>query len=163
MGQSQCGDSVICTDEAWNLSINESVVASWVLIVIYLVVRFVQHLFGAYYAQANRELLRVSKKRRFRVSSCCPLAGVHKQAVLQLCRSLCHVVTFVLILQKNWVMFGLLIVLDVIFVYVRFCIQHKDKDYTESKYEDEGSSSDNEQLSFMPRRSRRRFHIGLSS
>lgn len=136
MGQSQCSKNVICTDEYYNLSINENNVDGWVLILIYLVVRFVQHLLGAFYWQANRELLKISSGRRFELSSCCPLTGVHKQAVLQLCRSVCHVVTFVLILQKNWIMFGLLIVLDVIFVYVGFWIQHKDIDYDDDKFKE---------------------------
>lgn len=143
---SGCGDDIICTDEQLNLSINENAVASWVLILIYLVVRFVQHLLGTFYWQANRELLRVSQKRRFEVSSCCPLAGVHKQAVLQFCRSICHVVTFVLILQKNWIMFGLLIVLDVIFVYIQFWIQNKDKDYNLKYVSGESDTSDEKKL-----------------
>ena len=128
-------ETVLCTDEYWNLSINEQAVDKWVLIITYLVVRFVQHLIGAYYVQGNRELLQVLRKRRFSVSSCCPLRGVYKQMVLQFSRSICHVITFILILQKNWVMFVFLILLDVAFVYIRFLIQGKDIDYKDAKFD----------------------------
>lgn len=53
----------------------------------------------------------------------------------QFSRSFFAVLTFLLILEKNWIMFIFLIVFDVAFVPIRFWIQKEDKKYTSVKQE----------------------------
>lgn len=128
-------DSFICTDDNLNITLNAD--AIWVgwFIIAYIIFRFIEHFLGAYYWQHNRELLQISAKKRFSASACCPPTGVYRQMWYQFSRSFFAVLTFLLILEKNWVMFGFLILFDVLFVPIRFWIQKEDKKYTSVKQE----------------------------
>lgn len=125
-------DSFICTDENLNISLNADAIGVGWFIFAYLFFRSIEHGLGALYFQANRELLGIPPEQRFS-DACC--TKVYRQMWLQLGRSFFAVLSFLLVLEKNWIMFILLIVLDVLFVFVRFKWQKKDKKYISVKQE----------------------------
>lgn len=127
-------DSFVCTDSNGNISLNADkigVYGVYWFIGAYLVFRSVEHFLGALYFQANRELLSIPPGQRW--GTCC--TKVYRQMWLQFGRSFFSVLSFLLVLEKNYIMFILLIVLDVVFVFLRFKLQKKDKAYTSVKQE----------------------------
>tara|TARA_B100000683_G_scaffold103533_1_gene102237 strand:+ start:1128 stop:1697 length:570 start_codon:yes stop_codon:yes gene_type:complete len=131
----QMCDSFICTDDNLNITLNADNIGVGWFICAYIVFRFLEHFLGAFYWQHNRELLQIGPKKRFSASACCPPTGVYRQMWYQFGRSIFAVLSFLLILEKNWVMFVLLIFFDVLFVPIRFLIQKEDKKYTSVKQE----------------------------
>ena len=124
-------DSFVCTDSNGNISLNADEIGFWWFIIAYLVFRSVEHFLGALYFQANRELLSIPQGQRW--GTCC--TKVYRQMWLQFGRSFFSVLSLLLVLEKNWIMFILLIVLDIVFVFFRFRLQKKDKIYTSVKQE----------------------------
>lgn len=128
-------DSVICTDDNLNITLNADSIAYGWFIGAYIGFRLIEHIIGAISSQHNRELLQIAPHERFNNSKCCLPTGVWLQTLYQFGRSFFAVLSFLLILEKNWIMFAMLIVFDVAFVPLRFCLQKKDRHYTSVKQE----------------------------
>ena len=130
-------DSWICTDENLNITLNGDDIWYGFFVIAYIVFRLFEHALSAVYYQHNRELLQIPPEQRFNkeISKCCLPTGVWLQTLYQFGRSCFAVLSFLLILEKNWVMFLFLIFFDVVFVPLRFKLQKKDKKYTSVKQE----------------------------
>ena len=121
-------DSWICTDENLNITLNGDDIWYGFFVIAYIAFRFFEHALSACYYQHNRELLQIPPNER-------PCKDICGQMGLQFGRSCFAVLGFLLILEKNWVMFIFLIFFDVVFVPLRFKLQKKDKKYTSVKQE----------------------------
>lgn len=121
-------DSWICTDENFNITLNGDGIGYWWFIGAYIAFRFFEHFLSALYYQHNRELLQLPPNER-------PCEDICSQMGFQFGRSFFAVLSFLLILEKNWIMFIFLIFFDVVFVPIRFRCQKKDKKYTSVKQE----------------------------
>ena len=121
-------DSWICTDENLNITLNGDDIEYGWFIGAYIAFRLSEHALSACYYQHNRELLQMPPKER-------PCKDICSQMGFQFGRSCFAVLSFLLILEKNWVMFIFLIFFDVVFVPLRFKCQKKDKKYTSVKQE----------------------------
>ena len=130
-------DSWICTDENLNITLNGDDIWYGFFVIAYTVFRFIEHVLGALYHQKSRELLQISPEQRFNeeISKCCLPTGVWLQTLYQFGRSFFAVLSFLLILEKNWIMFIFLIVFDVAFIPLRYYFQKEDIHYKPIKQE----------------------------
>jgi len=119
-------------------------------IALYFVFRGLERVIFAYLGQINRELLQLSIRERKNRSSCCFTfeckkcklhpkiqcklpSGIYKQAWLRFFGTVIGVLSFILILDRNVVMFGLLIFIDSIGIGVLSLWQHRDAPNTQSE------------------------------
>lgn len=129
----ECSD-ILCWD-GYNLKPNLDQTLS---VILYLVFRFSERIIFAYLAQINRELLQLTVKERRAVTTCCFYqgilpTGIYKQIVLRFLGTVIGVLSFILILERNILMFILLIVIDSFGVGLISWCQHKDAPNTQSE------------------------------
>ena len=122
-------DSWICTDENLNITLNGDDIWYGFFVIAYIVFRFFEHVLAALYSSENRELLQISPEQRFNkeISKCCLPTGVWLQTLYQFGRSFFAVLSFLLILEKNWIMFLFLIVFRRCVCAVTFYFRRKIK------------------------------------
>ena len=119
-------------------------------IVLYFIFRLLERVIFAYLGQVNRELLQLTKKERRDISTCCCTlhflgwrvrprvqskwpSGIYKQAWLRFFGTFIGVLSFILILERNIIMFGSLIFIDSVGIALISWFQHKDAPNTQAE------------------------------
>ncbi len=130
----ECND-LLC----WDGFILRPNIPQWVSILLYFVFRTSEGVIFAYLGQINRELLQLTVTERKRVTACCCMrghilpTGIYWQVLLRFLGTFIGVLSFILILERNIIMFILLIVIDSGGVGLLSVYQHKDIWSTQSE------------------------------
>ena len=135
-------DTFVCWD---GLNLRPNITQEW-SIVLYIIFRISERIIFAYLGQVNRELLQLTKEERREASTCCCIlsikrcgvqsklpSGIYKQAWLRFFGTFVGVLSFILILERNFWMFVGLILIDSVGVGVISWFQHKDAPTTHSE------------------------------